>query len=930
MAETIKGINVMIGSDTTGLSAALSDVNKSSREIQGELSKVERLLKFNPKDTQLLAQKQKLLGDQVATTREKLDRLKSAQAQVNEQFKAGKISEGQYRAFQREVIETESKLKHFETQLKNTGSSVEELGKKMQAASEKLDKTGKTLTKTVSAPIAIAGAAAFKMAADMEDAMGATEQVFDSAANTVKDWARNLESYYGIAETEALEYSNMMGSMLQNIGGLTEEQAAKQAQTLIELAGDLTAMYGGTTADAVRALTGALKGNNTMLDNYGMAVNDAMIKTKAYEMGLYTGTGQMDLATKQAASLALVMEQSGAAQGQAAREAKGASGSMRDLVTGLKNLATSFRQILLPVITPFITRLGEMVKWLKDLDPSIKQTIVLIAGMALAIGPLLIGLAKITMAVKALIPLFVAANAPIAIAAVAIGGLVLAINHFSSAQKRAIEETQKAITAHEDQIDSVTDLIAEYEQLTKKTNKTNEEKERLIELSNKIADVIPGAVAAYDAEGNALIDLNLALVQTVNLKRDEMALRAKDLDLQIKQAEKKKRIAEDEKKRLEKNWALMQQRMENWGGPEQQRLNELTAEYNREMVKANNEVSKSVRELNDLQAEQEEIAKLTEKVTIEYVKNEIAKKNNEVVTKTLTAAEEKLAAAQQNQTQKTAEQIKAAEELAKKRVAFETQWNDRLLDLNEQYSLSRTQNAEQEAAAQLEILERQKQEALAEAEELHAGTKDILDYYALEEQKILDKKVEAYAQSLEKTGMAYLGFIQTVAEGSKSFKDAAKEMVITIISALQQQIVAAAAAASAWSYAMAAPTFGGSLAHLAVIAAKVTPQILALEALKAGIRGLAEGALATGPTLAVIGEKKGTKEAVLPLTQSVLADIGKGIVAAMPQQAGGQGLTVNLNIHGNVIGDKQGMRKLAQEVFSYEYSVKRRLGGAEA
>ena len=81
-------------------------------------------------------------------------------------------------------------------------------------------------------------------------------------------------------------------------------------------------MYGGTTADAVRALTGALKGNNTMLDNYGMAVNDAMIKTKALEMGLYDGTGQMDLATKQAATLALIMEQTGAAQGQAARKPK--------------------------------------------------------------------------------------------------------------------------------------------------------------------------------------------------------------------------------------------------------------------------------------------------------------------------------------------------------------------------------------------------------------------------------------------------------------------------------------------------------------------------------------------------------------------------------------------------------------------------------
>ena len=116
-------------------------------------------------------------------------------------------------------------------------------------------------------PIVAAGTASFKLAADMEDAMGAADQIFGRSAEEMKSWAKNLDSYYGIASGEALEYGNMMGSMLQNIGGLTEKEAAEQSQTLIKLAGDLTAMYGGTTQDAVRALTGALKGNNTIKRN---------------------------------------------------------------------------------------------------------------------------------------------------------------------------------------------------------------------------------------------------------------------------------------------------------------------------------------------------------------------------------------------------------------------------------------------------------------------------------------------------------------------------------------------------------------------------------------------------------------------------------------------------------------------------------------
>lgn len=283
------------------------------------------------------------------------------------------------------VVRAGADFSELDKELKNASKNLKKAGRE-------LTKIGKSLTMGITAPIVGAGAASFKMAADMEDAMGATSQIFGKSASSMQSWAKDLQSYYGIASGEALEYGNMMGSMLQNIGGLTEDEAAKQSQTLIALAGDLTAMYGGTTQDAVRALTGALKGNNTMLDNYGMAANDAMIKTKALEMGIYSGTGQMDLATKQAATLALIMEQSGAAQGQAAREAEGASGSMRAMTTELKNLATSFGTILLPILTPIIAKINEMVQKFGALDEGTKKNIVTALLLAAAIGPLMMAL----------------------------------------------------------------------------------------------------------------------------------------------------------------------------------------------------------------------------------------------------------------------------------------------------------------------------------------------------------------------------------------------------------------------------------------------------------------------------------------------------------------------------------------------------------
>ncbi len=308
------------------------------------------------------------------------------------------------------------------------------LDKELKKAKRKLDdfastmtSIGTTLTMGLTVPIVAAGAAGFKLAADMQDAMGATDQIFKGSSAAMQAWAMELPTYYGIASGEAMEYANMMGSMLQNIGGMTEEAAAAQAQTLIKLAGDLTAMYGGTTADAVRALTGALKGNNTMLDNYGMAVNDAMITTKAMEMGLLSEGKTMDLATKQAATLALIMEQTGAAQGQAEREAAGASGSMRALTTEAKNLAASFGQILLPIITPTITRLGDLARSLSGMTPATQKIVLAVAALAAAIGPVMLALGGMAAGLSSIIALSSSLSGVLAGAGLTLGALVLPI-----------------------------------------------------------------------------------------------------------------------------------------------------------------------------------------------------------------------------------------------------------------------------------------------------------------------------------------------------------------------------------------------------------------------------------------------------------------------------------------------------------------------
>ena len=173
MANRIKGITVEIGGDTTKLQNALKGVNSSIKTTQAELKDVEKLLKLDPGNTELLAQKHRLLGDAVKETKEKLATLKTAAEQANEALAKGEISQSQYDALQREIIETEQQLKALEKQANESSVALQ----KIAATGEKLKSTGDTIASAgekmlpVTAAITGLGTAAVTTAATFESSM---------------------------------------------------------------------------------------------------------------------------------------------------------------------------------------------------------------------------------------------------------------------------------------------------------------------------------------------------------------------------------------------------------------------------------------------------------------------------------------------------------------------------------------------------------------------------------------------------------------------------------------------------------------------------------------------------------------------------------------------------------------------------------------
>lgn len=255
MGNRIKGITVEIGGDTTGLDKALRGVNSSITKTQSALNDVNKLLKLDPSNTVLVAQKQQLLSQAVSQTSDKLEALESAQEQVTAAFQRGDIGQDKYQAFQREVEETRGKLNQYKNDLSSlqteqdrlssntarleklfssTGTQVDDyadvLGSKLVSAIKNgtansdqmktaIEKIGKSAT---------GGKADIRQLTDALDTVDDGEairnlieelkQAGDAAQDTAEDVGQIAENTKGAALMQTADQLSAVGDKIQDIG----------------------------------------------------------------------------------------------------------------------------------------------------------------------------------------------------------------------------------------------------------------------------------------------------------------------------------------------------------------------------------------------------------------------------------------------------------------------------------------------------------------------------------------------------------------------------------------------------------------------------------------------------------------------------------------------------------------------------------------
>ena len=310
----------------------------------------------------------------------------------------------------------------FSRALKTTETKLAGFSSKMEATGAKMRGIGQSMSLGMTLPIVGALGLGVKWAGELEDAQAATEQVFGSMSATMDRWADGAAKAFGLSKGEALEWSNQIGIRLTEIGGLSDEAAAKQAQNLTQLAGDMASFFGGTTADAATAINSALTGEFEPLKRYGVIINDTSLKAELMALTGEKVTGTLTGQQKQMATLSLITKGTTKVQGDYARNADGATNAQRTMTASLKDAATGLGTILLPYITKAVQFLTALVDKFQALSGPVQRVIVVVALLAAALGPVIYIAGAVATAIG-----FIASPVGLVVAAIAalIAGLVM-------------------------------------------------------------------------------------------------------------------------------------------------------------------------------------------------------------------------------------------------------------------------------------------------------------------------------------------------------------------------------------------------------------------------------------------------------------------------------------------------------------------------
>lgn len=305
-------------------------------------------------------------------------------------------------------------------------TKLEELSRKMSDIGSKVSGVGLKMTAGVTAPLVGLGLVAMNSASDLEESMNKVKVVFGDSADAIVNFADTAAERLGMSKQQALEAAGTFGNLFTAMG-MGQQVSADMSTDILTLASDLASFNNMDPTEVLEKLRAGLVGETEPLRTLGVNLNQASIEAKALELGLMEQGGELDAAAKAQASFALIMEQTTSAQGDFARTSDGLANSMRTAKAGFMDAAASLGQQLLPIGLQVVQFVSGLIEKFTNLSPTTQKIILVIAGVAAAIGPLLMIVGSLMSAIGAIIPIVTAVAGVLTFPLIAIIAAVIAV-----------------------------------------------------------------------------------------------------------------------------------------------------------------------------------------------------------------------------------------------------------------------------------------------------------------------------------------------------------------------------------------------------------------------------------------------------------------------------------------------------------------------
>lgn len=456
MAGNIKGITIELQAKTSEVDEALRKINNETKNLDKELKKVNNALKFNSSSVELWRQKHDLLNAKLEQTNEKVKLLKDTLKKVD----SGEIemSEEDVRSLKRELIEAESKAKYFKAQLKEIGNvNLKALSEQLKDVGGKMTDVGKSMTAKVTTPIVAGYTLASKYASDYEENLNKLDVAFGDNSQAVKDWANTARTEFGLSKVQATDAASAFGALGKGIG-LTEGEAANMSTTLAGLSADLGSYFNVGVDESAKALEGIFTGESEALKKFGVVMTDTNLQKFAEDQGLVWK--ELDQTEKTMLRYQYVLAKTKDAQGDFARTSDGTANSTKIFQASLQDLGTAIGTNLLPIITPIIQKITELINKFNELSPQTQKIITIIGLVVAAAGPLLMIIGSIATGAGALIGVIGMLTAPMlavaAVIAVVVAAGVLLYKNWDTIKAKAIAFKNTVLTNFNDFKNKVT------------------------------------------------------------------------------------------------------------------------------------------------------------------------------------------------------------------------------------------------------------------------------------------------------------------------------------------------------------------------------------------------------------------------------------------------------------------------------------------